>query len=57
MTINSWEKFENTLYGTKVKEMELTDIKAKWTNGRDVANTLREIVLTFTMPYVPKQKK
>lgn len=56
-SIISREELENTFYARKLQEMSLTGIRAKWTSSRDIEGTLREIVLTFTMPYVPKQQK
>ena len=56
-SIISREELENTFYGRKLENMELSKIVARWGNVRDIEGSLREIVLTFTMPYVPKQKK
>ncbi len=56
-SIISREELENTFYGRKLKDMNLSEVKVKWENNRDIEGTLREVVLTFSMPYVPKRKK
>ncbi len=55
-SIISREELENTFYARKLQEMSLTGIRAKWTSSRDIEGTLREIVLTFTVPYAKQQK-